>query len=241
MCDIVLVIDLDNAKKICSWIIKHISLVSFDIEGVNLGRDGTITLLQIGINERKVFCFDILALGKDVFQYLKPIFESETICKLCYDCRTDADVLKANHGVNIKYVYDIQVLYTFVFQNEGDPYLKGLQHALKIPGIVHPQMAKEVMLFKKKIKDSLQKIGSEIFIQRPIPNEILMYCVSDVIYLYKMFYLWCFYVDFSVVVQASMYRLYKFCNRVQSKKMYYVDFKKKPSTGAWSSVLQTVC
>jgi hypothetical protein len=228
MTDIILVTELEYAKRICSWIKQHLYLVSFDIEGVNLGREGKITLLQIGTSQHRVFCFDVLALGNALFQYLKPIFESESICKLCYDCRTDGDVLKTMHGVNLKCVYDIQVLYTFLFQKEGDPFLKGLYHVLKSPGIIGDKNSKRVMRYKKEIKDSLQNVGTEIFLQRPVSKELLTYCVSDVVYLYKMFNLWASHVEFNVVVQASMYRLNKYCNRIRSKKMYYVDFKKCP-------------
>jgi hypothetical protein len=233
MSEITIVTENEAAKKICIWVEKNCHLISFDIEGENLGRDGVITLLQIGVNDKSVICFDILALGdQEVFENLKPIFESKRICKLCYDCRTDGDVLKSKYGVQLNCVYDIQVLYTFLFQKEGDPFLKGLHHALQEPGIVRPESTKKVMLQKKKIKESLQKIGSQIFLERPIPENVLMYCVSDVVYLYKMFYHWHHLVDFRVVLQASMYRLYKFCNRKQSKKMYYVDFKQMPLLGA---------
>ncbi len=231
--DIIMVTQLDHAMVICKWLVDYFSLIAFDIEGVKLGRDGEITLLQVGANKNTVFCFDILTLGDSVFsdEYLGKIFKSETICKLCYDCRMDADVLKSKYNVVLRNVYDIQVLYTFVFQKDKDPFLKGLHHALQSPGILNQKVAKKVIENKKCFKASLQSQGTEIFMQRPLPEHVLSYCASDVVHLFKMFYTWGSLIDFKVVVQASMYRLNKFCHRkihIPPKKMSCVDFKQMP-------------
>jgi ribonuclease D len=229
---IILVMELHDALVICRWIAENFTVIAIDIEGVNLGREGEITLVQISTDEKTVFCFDVLALGDVVFSdpYLGQIFRSNAICKLCYDCRTDADILKAKHRVNLQYVYDLQVLYTFLFQAERDRYLKGLHHALQMPGILKSKNAKRILKYKREFKETLKTRGSEIFLQRPLSRNVLSYCVSDVIYLYKMFYTWGPSVNFDSVVQASMYRLNKFCNRcgdIPPKKMSTIDFTQK--------------
>ena len=237
--DIMVVIDLDSAQRVCQWIMDNFSLIAIDIEGVNLGREGKITMMQISTSEKMVFCFDILALGNTVFsdEYLGRILKSEKIFKLCYDCRMDADVLKTKFNIPLQSVYDVQVLYTFVFQNDKDRYLKGLHHALETPGILKTKIARKILQNKKKFKESLRKEGSAIFLQRPLTEKVLSYCVVDVIYLFKMFYEWGVMVEFSTVVQASMYRLNKFCNRcweIPAKKMASIDFKQMPKVALQS-------
>lgn len=231
--EIILVVDLDHASVICKWLMDYFSLIAIDLEGVDFGREGQITLLQIGTNKDTVFCFDILALGDSIFskEYLGQILNSENICKLCYDCRTDADVLRTKYNVNMKNVYDIQVLYTFIFQKDQDPFLKGLHHALQSPGILNGKMAKKVIKQKQFFKESFLSKDTNIFKQRPLTENVLQYCVADVIHLFQMFFVWGALVDFQVVVQASMYRLNKFCNRMKTipaKKMACIDFKRMP-------------
>ena len=231
--EIILVENLEHALVICKWLADYLTMVAIDLEGVDFGRDGRITMLQIGTDGNTVFCFDILTLGDVVFstEYLGQILNSEQICKLCYDCRTDADILRTKYNVNMNNVYDIQVLYTFIFQKEQDPSLKGLHHALQSPGILNSKMAKKVIKQKLDFKESLLSKNTKIFMQRPLTETVLQYCAADVVHLFQMFSVWGTLVDFHVVVQASMYRLHKFCNRnkiIPPKKMAFIDFKQMP-------------
>lgn len=231
---IVVVTDLNIARDICQWIVSHFSLIAIDIEGVNWGEGGgQITLMQISTSEEMVFCFDILALGDNAFsdKYLGQILKSEKIYKLCYDCRIDGDVLKTKFDINLRCVYDVQVLYTFIFQKENDRYLKGLHYALDTSGILKSEGAKEILQHKKDFKETFRKEGTEIFLRRPLTENILSYCVFDVIYLFKMYYEWGAIISFNTVVQASMYRLNRFrsrCREISAKKMASIDFKKMP-------------
>jgi DNA polymerase I-like protein with 3'-5' exonuclease and polymerase domains len=229
-----------HAQAICQKLLKECNMIAIDIEGVDLGRnDGSISLIQIAASEDEVYCFDILALGEAVFskkEYLGEIMESDKILKLCYDCRIDGDVLRAKHKVEIHYAYDLQVLYTFVFQPDTDPFLKGLQHALQKPGVMLCQnkFSEKVIQIKKEMKTAfLNERGSHIFMQRPLTDKVLLYCASDVVYLFRMFYLWGGWVPLCVVVQASMYRMHKFGHReknIPTRHMALVDFKQMPKS-----------
>ncbi len=115
---------LIDAQSICNSLMTQTQMIAIDIEGVDLNKGGDISLLQIALNETKVFCFDILTLGKTVFSwiYLGQVLESDKIYKLCYDCRIDGDVLNEKFGIKMQRVYDLQVLYTFAFQSNEDPF-----------------------------------------------------------------------------------------------------------------------
>lgn len=237
MVHIVVVEKLNHARKVCQKVLPRYSILAMDIEGVNWGEDyGSISLIQIACSNTKVYCFDILALGSQVLskEYLGSILESDKILKLCYDCRTDGAVLQSKHSVFIKQVYDLQVLYTFLFQSKADPFLKGLHHALQKPGVLHQNQDSALLIQnKKEIKACMSSVGSQIFLQRPLTEQVLMYCASDVIHLFRMYQLWSVLVPFPTVLQASLYRLNKFCRqtvKLPSKEMAVVDFKKMPYT-----------
>jgi hypothetical protein len=228
-----------HAQAVCKKLLTVRSMIAIDIEGVKLGRSGTVSLVQVAVSENEVYCFDILALGNAIFskkEDLGEILESERILKLFYDCRIDGDVLKAKYKVELRHAYDLQVLYTFVFQPVADPFLKGLQHVLQRPGIMvcQDKLSEKVVQIKKEMKAVfLKENGSQIFMRRPLSNEILLYCAADVVYLFRMYHLWGALVPLSVVVQASMYRMHKFGNRekaIPSWQMALVDFKKMPKS-----------
>ncbi|XP_067947534.1 piRNA biogenesis protein EXD1-like [Watersipora subatra] len=80
---------------------KHI-LLSVDCEGVKLGRDGELCLLQVATSS-KIYLFDIVVLKEKAFSTgLKDILESSTITKLLYDCREDCNALKCQYDVEVK-------------------------------------------------------------------------------------------------------------------------------------------
>jgi hypothetical protein len=228
-----------HAQAVCKKLLTKCSMIAIDIEGMNLGRSGTVSLVQVAVNENEVYCFDILALGDAIFstkEGLGEILESEKILKLFYDCRIDGDVLKAKYKVEVLHTYDLQVLYTFVSQPVSDPFLKGLQHVLQRPDIMvcQDRLSEKVVQIKREMKAAfLKENGSQIFMQRPLSNKILLYCAADVIYLFRMFHLWGGLIPLSVVIQASMYRMHKFGNRekaIPSWQMALVDFKKMPKS-----------
>lgn len=235
MVNIVLVNRLSHARKLCHKVLPKYGIIAIDIEGVNWGEeDGCISLMQIASSNTTVYCFDILTLGSQVLskEYLGSILESDKILKLCYDCRMDGAMLRSQHNISMQHFYDVQVLYTFAFQSQGDRFLKGLQHVLQKPGVLHPNRESELLIQnKKEIKSCLSSSGSQIFMQRPLSEQVLLYCASDVIYLFRMFQLWSALVPFPSVVQASWYRLHKFYRRNENStnnEMAVVDFKKMP-------------
>lgn len=72
----------------CSHIVYHlleIDCIAMDAEGVNLGKHGPLTLLQIGTIENKVYLFDI-ASNKDLFKEgrLGDLLQSEKTVKVNY-------------------------------------------------------------------------------------------------------------------------------------------------------------
>lgn len=92
-----------------------------DLEGVNLCRDGSLSiftlLIDTGTPTMNVYLIDVHSLGSQAFntagikrKTLKNILQDETISKVFFDVRNDSDALFSHFGVALKGVEDIQLM-----------------------------------------------------------------------------------------------------------------------------------
>ena len=103
-------------------VLEKFDKLALDCEGVDLGRKGKLTVLQLGAKDREVYVFDMLRLGKDAFDAsLKDILESKRIVKMTYDCRSDSDSLWHEYQVKLSNVLDMQLLEYICRKKVGKP------------------------------------------------------------------------------------------------------------------------
>ena len=115
---------IENVEKSCSQLKQHKEL-AFDCEGVRLGRGGNLTLIQIMAKDEQVFIFDVLVLGKSLFDNgMKEILESTGIIKIMFDCRCDSDSLWEEYKVELTNVLDMQ-LFEFMVRPYARTQLRG--------------------------------------------------------------------------------------------------------------------
>jgi exonuclease 3'-5' domain-containing protein 1 len=164
-----------------------------DLEGVSLGRHGTISILQILVPpSRSVYLLDVHVLGNLVFSTksntgtsLKAILESSKYPKVFFDVRNDSDALHAHCGVKLRCVIDVQLL-EFGTRPRAGRYLKGLAKSIaEDSGLNHYQM-REWQASKELGHNMLdpKKGGSyEVFNHRPLDKAIEEYCARDVLLL----------------------------------------------------------
>jgi len=82
------------------------SIVALDIEGVDLGRDGVISLVQLAVPD-KCFLLDMLPMpDASLVSWLRCILESKSVLKIIHDCRMDSDALKHCLGIDLTNVHD---------------------------------------------------------------------------------------------------------------------------------------
>lgn len=79
-------VEIIKETERCLRIVDQLSkfdFIAMDAEGINLGKEGPLTLLQIGTVIDKVYLFDI-ASNKDLFRNgkLKDILQSENLVKV---------------------------------------------------------------------------------------------------------------------------------------------------------------
>jgi len=173
------------------------STLYLDLEGKNLSRNGTITIITILIHpQNTVHLIDILTLGEIAFttisntgnegKTLKSILEDPDITKFFWDVRNDADALWAHYHVGLANVIDIQLLENASRVDEKT-YVHGLdksvQYDLK-PGFM------ELSRWLRTKNDVKNLMPYNVFSKRPLDAKIIQYCVNDVIYLPALYTLY---------------------------------------------------
>ncbi|KAF5844037.1 hypothetical protein GGP41_003900 [Bipolaris sorokiniana] len=198
---------IDTTEQIgdlVDWLICHGSSVRnsptmyIDLEGVNLCREGSVSILTLlidtGIPTRRVCLIDVHTLGAQAFNTvgakqatLKDILQDEEITKVFFDVRNDSDALFAHFGVALQGVEDVQLMESATRKTTASrKFLNSLTKciennlSLNSSGLASWKLSKE----KGERLYKVQYGGSyDVFNQRPIPEDIVSYCVGDVQYL----------------------------------------------------------
>ena len=168
-----------------------------DLEGVDLCREGSLSILTLmidtGTPTRRVCLFDVHLLGAQAFntagvkqKALKDILQDDKIPKVFFDVRNDSDALFAHFGVALQGVEDVQLMESATRRTTGsrkclsdlakcvEEYVFRPLHGVD-PASWKAAKEKGERLFKAEHGGSY-----EVFNQRPIPEEIISYCVGDV-------------------------------------------------------------
>jgi len=86
---------------------KAATVVALDAEGVDLSREGTISIVQLATPSR---CFLVDVQGKvpddPLIAWLRTILESREIIKVIHDCRMDSDALMHHLNITLTNVHD---------------------------------------------------------------------------------------------------------------------------------------
>ena len=198
--------DIINTTKqigdLVDWLVappfQYSPTMYIDLEGVNLCREGSVSILTLLIDTdeiptRRVYLIDVHVLGTQAFnttgakeKTLKDILQDEKIPKVFFDVRNDSDALFAHFGVALQGVEDVQLMESATRKTtQSRRLLSSLAKCMEInapisfggSGVGSWKQAKEKgeRLFKPERGGSYA-----VFNQRPIPEEIIDYCVGDV-------------------------------------------------------------
>ncbi|CAG7984198.1 unnamed protein product [Penicillium salamii] len=161
-----------------------------DLEGINLSRYGTISILQIFVlPKQSTFLIDIHKLRHNAFSYSAPngitlrhVLESPSIPKVFFDVRNDSDALFSHYQIKLSGVHDLQLM-ELATRSFSRRCVSGLSKCLEKD---LPMTASERAKWKY-VKDKGRRLfapecgGSyEVFNTRPLPDEIRQYCAGDV-------------------------------------------------------------
>jgi ribonuclease D len=87
----VTLVDSDEAMTACVEALAAAQTVALDCEGVDLGRLGSVTLVQLA-TETHCFVLDIMSQRCDV-EFLRRLLEDPSVLKIVHDPACDADAL----------------------------------------------------------------------------------------------------------------------------------------------------
>ena len=217
-----------EAAEACARL-RKCKVIALDMEGAPLERQ--TSLLQLAASAREVYVFDLLAFTAARQQHvlfdalhLLPILSDPNVLKLCYDGRGDGAALFLQHGVCTEGLYDLQVVFTSLFQAREDPCLKGLQHAIERVG-VSPQALRAFVRRKRAVRQRWRTDGTDCILRRPLNEELLRYAAADVTHLFAMHAAWSPRVSERAVVVTSTERVRQHvARRQEAYAMYRLDF-----------------
>jgi exonuclease 3'-5' domain-containing protein 1 len=167
-----------------------------DLEGVNLSRNGTISILQIFILPRHhTYLVDIHTLKETAFTHqtvlgrtLKDILESSSIQKVFFNVRNDSDALYSHFGIKLAAVQDLQLM-ELATRSFPKRRVNGLAKCIEHDAPMNIAERRAWNAAKEKGKDLFapERGGTyEVFNIRPLPEEIMQYCVQDAQFLPKL-------------------------------------------------------
>ncbi|KAF3074472.1 hypothetical protein CFAM422_003837 [Trichoderma lentiforme] len=194
-----------------------------DLEGQNLSRHGTISILQIHVRPTNTtYLIDVQSLGDKCFSTpgetrwtLKAILESPYIPKVFFDVRSDSDALFVIFGITLNGVVDLQLMEFAIRPHQGKKRVMGLERCVRY----HATFSRYEKLRWNKTKEQGRALfapesggGFHVFRQRPLQPVLLEYCAQDVS---VMPCLWAYYDSQmtkqlrEVVIKASTDRVWE--------------------------------
>lgn len=164
-----------------------------DLEGVNLGRDGSISIFTIYVRPLgKTFLLDVHTLSASTFTTkngdetsLRTILENARIPKVFFDVRNDSDALFAHYSIALGGIIDLQLMELGARYGsfENRKYVSGLAKCIQR----HSTLTAEERVRLTHVKQRGAQLFApqhggrfEVFNDRPLTNDVLQYCVSDV-------------------------------------------------------------
>jgi exonuclease 3'-5' domain-containing protein 1 len=164
-----------------------------DLEGNNLSRDGTLSLVTILVEPRdKVYLIDVTTLGRDAFDVtasngssVRSILESDDIIKVFFDIRNDSDALYSLYGVRVRGIWDLQLM-ELASRDFAKKNVNGLARCIERDSRIGYREKARWQMVKdqgRKLFDPAHGGSYAVFDQRPLSDEIEDYCCQDVAFM----------------------------------------------------------
>lgn len=191
-------IKLVDSSATLHELLEHVSLIPksspplfIDLEGVNLGRSGSISILSLyAVHKGIISLVDVYKLGKAAFSNPQPgkhtslraILESPSIRKVFFDVRNDSDALFSHYDIRPDGIRDLQLM-ELATRSGSKKYVAGLAKCIKRDSPISNLRKAEWKRRKDEVTRSFdpRKGGRyEVFNKRPLPEDIIEYCAADV-------------------------------------------------------------
>ena len=215
--NIIFIETINDTIKYVEKILKSESIIAIDCEGIFLGKEGKLTLLQIAVLSGEVYVFDILKGGSLMFvglddenRGLKHLLENNKILKIIHDCRSDWESLLHQYDIRLHNFIDSQEMYfvykLIFFQTVVKPIsLNNFLLEIQGSGLAH----------KDKMKKKMYE-NPELWGERPIQKDELIYAAEDVAFLIKT------WLKFKCIFNENLLEMVYFITilKVVNKELY---------------------
>ena len=191
------------SAAICSFNVVSVTakpILYVDIEGINLSRHGSISIIQIYQSEEDhVYLVDVHGLGAAAFTTkssdgsttVKAVLENRSIAKAFFDVRNDSDALYHQFNIYLQGVVDLQLMQLRT-RTGSRRLLNGLARCLE-SYFAKSRMIVEAAEWSRAKQAGVQLFAPEkggayeVFNFRPMRQEIIDYCIQDVTFLPKLY------------------------------------------------------
>jgi exonuclease 3'-5' domain-containing protein 1 len=211
-----------------------------DLEGVNLSRQGSISILQIYIAlQNKSYLINIYILGSKVFNTaskldhtLKSVLQSESIPKVFFDVRNNSDTLFSHFQISLAGIVDLQVM-EYTIRTFRKKFVNGLSKCMENDlDLLYRQKLECQRVKEEGVKLFAPEKGGtyEVFNKRPLSDAIGLYCVQDVQWLPVLYQTYLRKVSNTMSAKIARATL----DRVkESQSPFYVGYSQHKALGPW--------
>ena len=175
-------------------------VVAIDVEGAKLSRSGQLCLLQIACNDApsRVYVLDVVVLPQALYistpagTSLKSILEDSRVLKLWFDPRNDVDALYHQFQILPQHIFDLQLAEVATRRSRGlqVKYVSSLQKCLSVCDRLDQAQKTFAEFISRRGKELFEAdLGGsyEIFRQRPLFHQILVYSAHDARYMHLLY------------------------------------------------------
>lgn len=213
-----------------------------DLEGVNLSRQGTISILQIHIaSSNENFLIDIHTLGSAAFSTegkqghtLRSVLQSDLIPKVFFDVRNDSDALFSHYDISLAGVVDLQLM-EYATRTFRRKFVNGLSKCIeRDSNMTYTQRLEWQQVKERGVKLFAPEKGGtyEVFNHRPLSDDIGLYCVQDVQWLPLLYEVYSKKLNSNMSAKVALATL----ERVKdSQSPYYRGHGQHKALGPWWS------
>jgi ribonuclease D len=145
-----------------------------DVEGVDLGRDGNLSLVSIATRQH-CYLFDILECSQQdaIIDLLRKLLQDDSKTKIIHDCRMDSDALENIAEIKLANVHDTSCFHA-VLTGSNEINLNDLLAYHKIGVNV--------------VRDgSVYKQNHAFWAERPLTNKMKEWAANDVLKLFQVY------------------------------------------------------
>eukprot|EP00927_Polykrikos_kofoidii_P079668 TRINITY_DN76463_c0_g1_i1.p1 TRINITY_DN76463_c0_g1~~TRINITY_DN76463_c0_g1_i1.p1 ORF type:complete len:326 (-),score=78.29 TRINITY_DN76463_c0_g1_i1:50-1027(-) len=190
-----------TARAACERIASHRGPIAVDSEGVALGRDGKLSLIQIAL-PRYVVIFDVQEIGgESLFGAscgLGQLLKDSNRVKVFFDCRRDCDTLDKQFALRVENIFDLQIADVILRDDDEDEQqrrLFGFLHRGSIRG--QPQNYENVVKLRSlhevlgeyglSGKEKLSQYAHDQWGERPLSATLREYAFEDAVGIRDLF------------------------------------------------------